>query len=167
MTGITGSKLYISNEQSKYEMNCAFCCLLEEAIRMTLWHERYYRRWEISLTLTDDEGIRLLNKQFRGTDSATDVLSFPQYTFTGEDRPVGWRRAVLGDIVINTERCAKQAKELGHSFEHEAAFLCVHSVLHLLGYDHEISVEDEEKMCAVQRDVIRSLGYAAPRRTLS
>ena len=144
MINISGSKLYISNEQSKYEMNCSFCCLLEEAIRKTLWHERYYRRWEISLTLTDDEGIRLLNKQFRGNDSATDVLSFPQYTFTGEDRPTGWKRAVLGDIVINT-----------------------HSVLHLLGYDHEVSMEDEEKMCAVQRDVIRDLGYTAPRRTLS
>ena len=162
-----GSKLYISNEQHDYAMNCKFCHLMEEAIRNTLWHECYFRRWEISLTLTDDEGIRGMNKQFRGVDAPTDVLSFPQYSFVGLDAPHGFRRAVLGDIVINTQRCAKQAKEFGHSFEQEAAFLCVHSVLHLLGYDHEVSLEDEEEMCRIQREVVKSLGFRPARRTLS
>ena len=152
------SKLYIANEQTDYEMNCAFCCLLENAIRATLFHERFFRQWEISLTLTDDEKIHELNKKYRDKDKPTDVLSFPQYSFEDGDKPKRGEVAVLGDIVINTQQCARQAKELRHSFEREAAFLCVHSVLHLLGYDHERSQKEDEEMCAIQREIIAKIG---------
>ena len=90
----------------------------------------------------------------------TDVLSFPLYSSASEavsDTADG-EEAALGDIVISLEKAVQQANEYGHGFERETAFLCVHSVLHLLGYDHELGPEQEKEMFTKQEEVMRLLG---------
>ena len=109
----------------------------------------------ISVMLTDDEGIRRVNREFRGVDRATDVLSFPLNELTpgafdpddcDTDPETG--AALLGDMMISLPRCRAQGEELGHGFDREIAYLTVHSVLHLLGYDHV----DEGEMKKQMRD---------------
>ena len=97
----------------------------------------------ISVMLTDDAGIRSINFQQRGIDSATDVLSFPMNELDeGDFAPekcefdMETDRILLGDMVLDLQRCARQGEEYGHGFAHELQYLTVHSVLHLLGYDH-------------------------------
>ena len=87
----------------------------------------------------------------------TDVLSFPMYDGGDFDLGECISGAVLGDIVISIERAKEQAKELGNSFLYEVAFLVIHSTLHLLGYDHERSSEDDELQCRLQREIISGL----------
>lgn len=97
---------------------------------------------ELSVTLTDDEHIHALNKQYRGIDRATDVLSF---AFRESDEPevIGADFDILGDVIISLERATAQAEEFGHSFLREVIFLEVHGLLHLLGYDH---IADDERL---------------------
>lgn len=130
--------------------------VIRSAIRATLDHEDYHLETAISVTLCDGDYIRDVNARFRQKDTATDVLSFPQFE-RGEPIYADVPPVLLGDIVLNLDRAEEQAKELGHSFLHEIAFLCIHSTLHLLGYDHELSPEDEEDMCARQREIIKTL----------
>lgn len=126
------------------------------AIEQALDYEGFHREAEVSVTFCDNTHIRELNRTYRGKDAPTDVLSFPQYEAgkaqTSEDEPV-----MLGDIVISLERAREQAKEIGHPYLHEVAFLCIHSTLHLLGYDHEISPEAEEEMFSRQRAIVGRL----------
>ena len=150
-------KIYYSDNQNKRKTGFRLRHLLKKAIRTALLCENFRRDAEISLTFTDNEGIRELNRSYRDKDSATDVLSFPLYDFHAGETPLGEGRVELGDIVLSLERAEEQAAELGHSFERESAFLCVHSVLHLLGYDHERSHEDEEIMCERQREIMKKL----------
>ena len=113
------------------------------------------------MTFTDNEGIRELNNRFRGIDRPTDVLSFPLLDFEGsEEPPTDERETQLGDIVLSLERAAEQAEEYGHSYEREIAFLCVHSMLHLLGYDHETGEEDELDMRRRQTEIMDRLGLS-------
>ncbi len=121
---------------------------------------------EVNLLLTTDEAIREMNREHRGIDRATDVLSFPMLEFeepgdfTGIDEETGdvfdpeSGELVLGDIVISKERAAAQAEEYGHSLKREYAFLIAHSMLHLSGYDH---MEEEERavMEEKQREIMR------------
>lgn len=93
--------------------------------------------YEISLSLVNADEIRELNSDYRGVDEVTDVLSFPM----DMDFPMGVN--MLGDVIINVERVKSQAVDFGHSFERELSYLTVHSVFHLLGYDH---IEDEDKL---------------------
>ena len=151
-------KIYYSDNQNKRKTGFRLRHLLKKAIRTALLCENFRRDAEISLTFTDNEGIRELNRSYREKDAATDVLSFPLYDFHAGETPLGEGRVELGDIVLSLERAAEQAEELGHSFPREAAFLCVHSVLHLLGYDHELSPEDEEDMCRRQREIMSRIG---------
>lgn len=109
---------------------------------------------EVSLTLTDNPGIHQLNREYRGVDRPTDVLSFPQFA-AEEPIPAG---ATLGDIVISLPQMAAQAREYGHSQKREFCFLFVHGLLHLLGYDHEISAAAEKRQFARQREVLAALG---------
>ena len=111
----------------------------------------------VSVTFTDNEGIREKNREFRGIDAPTDVLSFPIYDFRHGEGPLPGEVCELGDIVISLERAAEQAEDFGHSYEREVAFLTVHSVLHLLGYDH-LEPEEELGMRERQRVVMRKLG---------
>lgn len=99
---------------------------------------------EVSLYLTDDAEIRELNAQYRGKDSPTDVLSFPQTDDDAIDALGEGMPRLLGDIVISVERARAQAEEYGHGYDREIAFLAVHGTLHLLGYDHEEEAERRE-----------------------
>lgn len=125
-----------------------------KAIKTALEQEAFHIPCGISVTFTDNEGIRVLNRQYREKDAATDVLSFPQYDFAAGETPDPQFFCELGDIVISLERARAQAKEIGHGYKKEVAFLAIHSVLHLLGYDHERSPEDEEDMCRRQREIV-------------
>lgn len=112
-------------------------------------------RTEISVTFVEGEEIRHLNREYRGVDKVTDVLSFPQFDDLNEIPPVG--EICLGDVVICRDRAVEQAEEFGHSFEREIIYLFTHSILHLLGYDH---MEEEEKKGMRQREeeVMEHLG---------
>lgn len=119
----------------------------------------FIRDCDISVTVTDNIHIHELNREYRGVDRPTDVLSFPMYSFTDDDMPEeGPAPVVLGDIVISAERAKEQAAEYGHSFQREISFLTVHSVLHLLGYDHEVSEKAEKEMFSLQDKIMDRLG---------
>ena len=133
--------------------------LTRAAIEATLDYESFFNDAEVSVTYTDDEGLRKLNAEFRGIDKATDVLSFPLTDFEGTDEPpVDELKIGLGDIVISLETAKRQAAEFGHSFEREVAFLTVHSMLHLLGYDHVDSEADDVEMRRRQREILEKMG---------
>lgn len=107
---------------------------------------------ELSVLLTDDEGIHVINREFREVDKPTDVLSFPM----DEIDPQSGRR-VLGDMVLNVDRAEAQGLEFGHGAEHEISYLTVHSVLHLLGYDHVDEGEMKKAMRAREKAVMKIL----------
>lgn len=114
---------------------------------------------EVSVTLTDDAHIHVLNRDYRGVDRPTDVLSF---ALTESEEPAiidAPCSVLLGDLVISLERAAAQAEEYGHSFLRELSFLTVHGMLHLLGYDH-IEEKDRLEMEEEQRHVMDVLGIA-------
>ena len=148
--------IYIKNEQEKYLLTFAQKRLLKAAVTAALDSEGYERRAEVSIVICDDEHIHELNKEFRDVDRPTDVLSFP----TGDDDMRTSRAVPIGDIVISLERAYAQAAEYGHSIERELAFLCVHSVLHLLGYDHEQSEAAEKQMFPRQELILSAMGLA-------
>ncbi len=131
-------------------------CVVRAAVQAALRYEKFDKEAEVSVTFCDNAYIRDLNREHRGRDSATDVLSFPLYE-AFEAQHVDEEPVSLGDIVISLERAEEQADEIGQPFYDEVAFLCIHSTLHLLGYDHERSEEDEEDMCARQRAIVASM----------
>ncbi|OLA55989.1 MAG: rRNA maturation RNase YbeY [Firmicutes bacterium CAG:272_52_7] len=146
----------IKNDQKKIKMTPDLRRLVKRAVLAVLDFEDFGRRAEGSVTFTDNEGIHALNREYRNVDRPTDVLSFP--LSDGEDYDTDGDAVLLGDIVISLERAQTQAEEYGHSFEREVAFLTVHSMLHLLGYDHETSPEDERDMFARQDEILISAG---------
>lgn len=153
-------RIYFENEQEKYPVTYNLKMLLREAIETTLDFEDFRNVCEVSVTFTDNDGIQELNRKFRQIDKPTDVLSFPLFDFEGEceEPPIDEMISNLGDIVISLERAAAQAEEFGHSFKREVAFLTVHSMLHLLGYDHEKSEEEDKEMRAKQTEIMRIMG---------
>ena len=155
-------KIYFENEQDKLPVTYQMKMLVRRAIEATLDYEQYGNPCEVSVTFTDNEGIHKLNLQFRGVDRPTDVLSFPLFDFEGESEepPIDELMGMLGDIVISLETANEQAGKYGHSFEREVAFLTVHSMLHLLGYDHETGEEDEIDMRRRQREIMENLGLS-------
>ena len=144
--------VYMENEQSALPFGRKEEKLIKKAIKAALKYEGFKRAAEVSVTLVDDNAIHAINLEHRGVDRPTDVLSFPMFDedFEGE-------AAVLGDIVISLERAKAQAEEYGHSYEREIAFLTVHSVLHLLGYDHEEGEEAERVMFEKQEAVLMKI----------
>ena len=153
--------IYTRNDQKKETLTPAARALVKRAINAALAYEAFEYPAEISVTFVDNEAIRELNRDYRGKDAATDVLSFPAF----EDGEIDTCElnpetgcAVLGDIVISVERAKAQAEEYGHSFERELSFLAVHSVLHLLGYDHERSAEEDAEQRRRQEEILASVG---------
>ena len=125
--------------------------VMKKAVETALKAEGFDLDCEISVVITDNAGIHEINREHRNIDAPTDVLSFPQYDFESptvfaEELSVP---VMLGDIVISKERLITQAEEIGHSFEDELVYLTVHSVLHLLGYDH---MTDEDKKMMRQHE---------------
>ena len=125
-----------SDNQTKYKTGFLLRYRLKKAIRAALKYEKFSQDVMVSVSFTDNEGIRELNREYRNKDAATDVLSFPMYTMEEDDRPEPDMAAELGDIVLSLERAGEQAEEYGHGIKREIGYLTVHSVLHLLGYDH-------------------------------
>ena len=151
--------IYFMNSQDKEDITYSLKILLRRAVCATLDYENFKNDAQVSITFTDNEGIRVLNSQYRDIDTATDVLSFPLIDFDGgDDMPIDDPEMMLGDIVISLERAREQAEEYGHSFERETAFLCVHSMLHLLGYDHVNGDEEEADMRRRQTEILETLG---------
>ena len=150
-------KIYFENLTSE-KISYKLKMLVRKSILATLDYEDVESNCEVSVTFTDNEGIRALNKEYRNIDRATDVLSFPLVNYDeGEELE---DEVMLGDIVLSLERAREQAEEFGHSFERECAFLCAHSTLHLLGYDHELSDEDDADMRRRQSEIMEKMGLS-------
>ncbi len=156
-------ELIIENEQNKEEFSPELEEVILSVCESVMNEEECNFDAQISLTLTDNENIRLINNEHRGIDSPTDVLSFPMLEFDDEGQIIDNEfeydddLIMLGDIVISLERAREQSIEFGHSFKREVAFLVAHSMLHLLGYDH-MEEEEEKIMCQKQEKVLNSLG---------
>ncbi len=138
----------IENEQDKLEFTLEHEKLIKDVIEAALKHECFEHDSFVSITVTDNENIRVINNEQRNIDSATDVLSFPVLEFENGEMienagDVFEDKLILGDIVLSLERAKEQSIEFGHSFEREIGYLVCHSVLHLLGYDHENEDERE------------------------
>lgn len=128
----------------------------EYAVESENMHNLDKKRCEISVTFVDLDEIHELNRQYRGVDKPTDVLSFPQFDDLEEEIPEVCE-ICLGDVVICEQKAREQAEEFGHSFERELVYLFTHSVLHLLGYDH---MEDDEKKAMREREeeIMKQIG---------
>ena len=147
-----------TNEQDVYDIRVAMKAIIRKAVFNTLVYEGFDADTEVSVTFTDNEQIKELNKNYRNKNSATDVLSFPMYESVSEiDETIS--PVLLGDIVISLERAYVQGYHIGHSIYHELAFLAIHSTLHLLGYDHENSKEDEKDMFRRQKEIMEIIGF--------
>lgn len=149
----------IENSQDKVEAGRPLYSLIEKVIHAAIASKKLPFDCEVSVNLVDNRYIALLNKEYRGIDAPTDVLSFAllegeEYADTNEDGEV-----ILGDIVISLERAKEQAEEYGHTFEREVAFLALHGALHLLGYDH-IEERDRRLMRKKEEEILESLGLA-------
>ncbi|SFH61141.1 probable rRNA maturation factor [Pseudobutyrivibrio sp. OR37] len=144
--------------------------IAKDVINTAIDYMKFPFEAELSVTLTDDDGIQTINKEFRGIDSPTDVLSFPmiEYTTAGDFSEIEENddlfnpesgEVILGDIVLNVPRIYKQAEEYGHSTLREYAFLIAHSMLHLFGFDH--MTEDEASvMEQKQREILEILNIS-------
>lgn len=139
--------------------------LLRHSIRAALAYEGVDKPCEVSVLITNDDEIRTINRTFRHVDAPTDVLSFPLLELVPEcfnpewsdvDRNTGL--VLLGDIVLSYDRIRAQAKEFGQSADREMAYLTVHSVLHLLGYDHMDEGADKKRMRAREKDILTEAG---------
>ena len=138
--------------------------LLRQVIPAALEAEGVAVPWEVDVLFTDDEGIHQINLEQREVDRPTDVLSFPMFDLrpgehpTGEDADPGTGLVPLGDMVISLERAQAQGEEYGHGTRREVAYLAVHSVLHLLGYDHMDEGPMKAQMRAREEAILEQLG---------
>lgn len=154
--------LLVDNRQNKIKVEEELIELIENMIEYTLREEGVKEDYEVSLILIDNDTIKDINKEQRQKDMVTDVLSFPMleyiphtvykenylnYTFTEMDLDDG--RLVLGDIALSLERAKEQSEEFNHSFKREVCYLIIHSILHLLGYDH---MEEDDKVVMRKRE---------------
>ncbi len=147
-------EIWLEDEQDRPLDAAHWRTVMERMLR----YEGQEERSEVSLTFVDDAAIRLLNREHRGKDRPTDVLSFPQWD-PGDDLPPSPLPIPLGDIVISVEMAERQATEYGHGVEREIGFLMAHGLLHLLGLDHE-TPEEEAVMRERQRSLLEALGLS-------
>ena len=143
-------KIYIDNRQDNYEITKEIEDLVEKVILESLNVEGLNDNYEISLSFVEDEEIRQLNKDYRGIDKSTDVLSFPMEDEFNIGPPL------LGDIIISVSTAYRQAEEFNHSLNREIAYLVCHSMFHLLGYDHMDDYE-KDKMRNKEKKVMENL----------
>ena len=130
----------------------SYAALMKKVVRTCVEEQYPAHKFEVNLTICGNETIRQINKEQRGIDAPTDVLSFPFYDF---DTP--GITTLLGDIVISIDKAKEQAEAYGHSLKRELCFLAAHAALHLLGYDHEDDNE-REIMEEKQRNILNGLG---------
>ena len=157
-----GDRLLISSEVR--EDTSELEELLREVIPAALDAENVYVSCEINVLLTDDAGIHAINLEQRGVDAPTDVLSFPMFDLKPGEKPSpaeadpATHLVPLGDMVLNLDRVRSQAREYGHGEKREAAYLAVHSVLHLLGYDHMDDGPMKAQMRLREEAILKRLG---------
>jgi probable rRNA maturation factor len=140
--------------------------LIKKCVLKTLEEESVVVPCEINVLVTDDATIRSINRESRNIDKATDVLSFPMFTFKPGELPMDWtdymdpdtNLCALGDIAISLERAAEQAVEFGHSLRREVGYLTIHSMLHLLGYDHLDEAEQKAQMRQREEHIANIIG---------
>lgn len=151
-------KVTIYQQQRKLPISKDLKKLIKEACRASLICEDREGDFEVTVTIVNNKQIREINNDTRGIDSPTDVLSFPlsEDGYEFDINPITDCQ-MLGDIVISAERANEQAHEFGQPFEREVAFLTVHSMLHLMGYDHVNSEEEELEMRSRQRVIMSAL----------
>ena len=154
------TKVNITDKQKKIKLPTGTRLLIRKACIATLTEEKFPYNAEVEVMLTDDENIRELNRKFRDIDSSTDVLSFPLGSDGEYDENPETGMKMLGDIVISVEHAYAQAELFGHGIEREISFLAVHSMLHLLGYDHVESKLEESIMREKQEIILGELGLA-------
>ena len=154
------NEIYISREVKKLGHNES-ASLIKKAVNMALKAEKIETPCIVSVMLTDEEGIRAVNKEFRNVDAATDVLSFPMNelepgNFNAEtcEHDMDTGAVLLGDMMISVPRCEKQGEEFGHGYKREIMYLTVHSILHLLGYDHVDEGEMKKQMRAREKEIM-------------
>ncbi|MBR3145012.1 MAG: rRNA maturation RNase YbeY [Clostridia bacterium] len=152
----TNVKIY--NNQSKIEISNDIKKLMRKACRQTLAFEGFNHDASVDITVVDNSEIKEINKENRNIDKETDVLSFP-LSFNGDyETDYSNGSYLLGDIVISAEKAVEQANTYGHSVSREFAFLTVHSMLHLLGYDHVNNKEEEKEMFQKQEEILIKMG---------
>ena len=151
-------KVIIANDQKEVKIPTGVRMLVRRCCHAVLVQENFEGSAEISVTFVDDARIQELNKQHRNIDKATDVLSFPLGENGVYDINPETGAKMLGDIVISMERAVAQAEEYGHPLQREVAFLTVHSMLHLLGYDHVNGGLEAVHMCEKEEAVLTQLG---------
>lgn len=146
-------EIILDDRQDKIKVNKELLEKINDIIVETLHYEGYDDNYEVSLSFVDNKEIHELNKDYRGVDRPTDVLSFPLLT---DEFDVELEEESLGDIVISLERALEQSEEYNHSFEREVCFLVCHSMFHLLGYDHDTE-ENTKDMRKREEDVLNKL----------
>ncbi|MBU3128460.1 rRNA maturation RNase YbeY [Clostridium tagluense] len=154
--------IFIDNRQNNIAVTQELEIVIKDVIEYTLKEEKLFIDNEVSVILIDNEEIKKINSKNRGIDKITDVLSFPMldypknkvfkdvymdYKFDQSD--LNDERLVIGDVALSLEKAKEQSEEFGHSFIRECAYLTVHSILHLLGYDH---MEEDEKNIMRKRE---------------
>lgn len=153
-------KVNIITKQKKITVPTGTKLLIRKACNATLKLENFEESAEVDVSLVDDAAIREINNEHRNIDSATDVLSFPLGENGIYDKNPQTGAVMLGDIVISVETALKQADLYGHGIEREIAFLTVHSMLHLLGYDHINGGLEQTVMREKEEAVLDALGLA-------
>lgn len=151
-------KVIISNDQKDVKIPTGVRLLVRRCCNAVLTYEGFGEPAEISVTFVDDDTIHELNKQHRNVDSSTDVLSFPLGEDGVYDKNLETGACLLGDIVISVPTAVRQAETYGHSLQREIGFLTVHSMLHLLGYDHVNGGIEAVRMREKEERVLTELG---------
>ena len=152
-------KVMISNEQKKVKVPTGIRLLIRRCCHAVLELEGFDGSAEVSVTFVDNERIHELNNQYRGIDRETDVLSFPLGENGVYDVNLDTGAKMLGDIVISVEKAMEQADLYNHPLQREIGFLTVHSMLHLLGYDHEAGGLEEVHMREKEETVLTQIGW--------
>lgn len=151
-------KVYIDNRQKAVKIPSGMRLLVRRCCNATLVNENFEGSAEVNVTFVSDAQIRELNSNYRKIDKATDVLSFPMGDDGKFDKNPDTDAYVLGDIVISLETAEKQAENYGHSLQEEVIFLTVHSMLHLLGYDHVNGGLEAMRMRDKEQIILKALG---------
>lgn len=152
-------KVYIENRQKTVKIPSGLRLLVRRSCNATLVSENFDGSAEVNVTFVDDAQIKELNSHYRHKDAATDVLSFPMGTDGKYDLDPDTGAYVLGDVVISLERAAAQAEQYDVTLQEEVAFLTVHSMLHLLGYDHENGGLEAIRMHDKENVILAALGF--------
>lgn len=151
-------KVIISNEQKEADVPRGIRLLIRRCCNAVLQQENFGADAEVSITFVDNPTIHELNARYRNVDRETDVLSFPLGENGVYDENLDTGAKLLGDIVISIPKAMEQAKEYNHSLQREIGFLTVHSMLHLLGYDHEDGGLEQVRMREKEEQVLTAIG---------